>query len=107
VIDETPWYPTERVKQVPARKEAQTESVEEKRVAEVELDLDSDEDEDEPRLQKEPERQIERRSTRASTAAEAVGREEADLRGSGDSEKTPERTDRCWSIRSSYRPSNS
>jgi hypothetical protein len=45
-------------------------------------------------VQKEPERQTERRSTRASTAAEAVGTEEADLRGSGESEKTPERTDR-------------
>jgi hypothetical protein len=82
------------VKRVLAQKEAQTESMEEQKVAEVELDLDLDEDEDEPQVQREPERKTKRRSTRASTAAEAMGTEEADLRGSGDNEKTPERTDR-------------
>jgi hypothetical protein len=109
IIDETPWYPKDGVKRVPAQKEAQTESVKENQTEVIEIDLDSDEDGDErrggkPRNEKmgEPKGAENppnkektgmgaRRVTRAA-AAEGVGDKEVDLRGSNENEKTLERT---------------
>jgi hypothetical protein len=108
IIDETPWYPRNGVKQVSAQTERQAESVKKKQTEVIEIDLDSDENGEEARGEKLTNKKMgelkgaeklpskektgmgAKRVTRAA-AAEGVGVKEIDLRGTNENERTPER----------------
>ena len=103
VFDETPRYPMNGTGKAPvAQKAAQAESVKEKVTEVVEIDLDSDEDGEEPQAGKAKTGAAEKSGRAGNTkknkekaaAAEGVAKvtvEEIDIRGSSESDESPEK----------------